>query len=97
MNSIVKTVFGLSIIIGIMVLIGWVMLKSPVPVESAYVKIIDVDDSEKIEQALSNAVNDVESRNFIVTEILLKKCPLGDVFSIKVGGQDRGRLLSLRP
>ena len=97
MNTIAKTVIGLIAMISIFAAIGWLLLKSPVPVESSYVKIIDVDDSEKIEQALSNAVNDVESRNFIVTEISLKRCPLDNSFSIKVGGQDRGRILSLRP
>ena len=59
-----------------------------------YVKTIVVDDSAKIEQALSNAVNDVHSRNFIVVQVNVKQRLLNDNFVVTCGGIEQGNLLS---
>ena len=57
-----------------------------------YAKTIQVDDSSKIEQAISNAVNDVKSRNFIVIKLDVESWHERE-FKITCGGVDRGNLL----
>lgn len=57
-----------------------------------YARIIQVDDSSKIEQAISNAVNDVKSRNFIVINLGVETWH-DRSFKITCGGVDRGNLL----
>jgi len=59
-----------------------------------YTKTIVVDDLAKIEQALSNAVNDVHSRNFIVSQVSVKRRWFDDKFIVTCGGIERGNLLS---
>ena len=59
-----------------------------------YTKTIVVDDSVKIEQALSNAVNDVHSRNFTVIQVNVKRRWLDGNFAVTCGGIERGNLLS---
>ena len=65
------------------------------PVETQYTRSICVDKSEKIEQALSNAVEDVTSRKFIVVSTSVKQCRIDDSFVVEVKGIDKGNLLSL--
>ena len=57
-----------------------------------YARTIQVDDSSKIEQAISNAVNDVKSRNFIVIKLDVETRHDRE-FKITCGGIDRGNLL----
>ncbi len=57
-----------------------------------YARIVQVDDSSKIEQAISNAVNDVKSRNFIVIKLNVETWHDRE-FKITCGGVDRGNLL----
>ena len=57
-----------------------------------YARTIQVDDSSKIEQAISNAVNDVKSRNFIVIKLDVETWHDRE-FKITCGGVDRGNLL----
>ena len=64
-------------------------------VDTQYTRSICVDKSEKIEQALSNAVEDVTSRKFIVVSTSVKKRRIDDSFVVEVKGIDRGSLLSL--
>lgn len=59
-----------------------------------YARTIVVDDSAKIEQALSNAVNDVHSRNFTVIQVNVKRRFLDGKFTVTCGGIERGNLLS---
>lgn len=64
-------------------------------IDAQYSRRIYVDKSEKIEQALSNAVEDVTSRRFIVISTSVKKCVVDDDFIVEVRGVDKGHLLSL--
>lgn len=64
-------------------------------IDAQYSRRIYVDKSEKIEQALSNAVEDVTSRRFIVISTSVKKCVVDDDFIVEVCGVDKGHLLSL--
>ena len=57
-----------------------------------YARTIQVDDSSKIEQAISNAINDVKSRNFIVIKLDVESWHDRE-FKITCGGVDRGNLL----
>ena len=57
-----------------------------------YARTIQVDDSSKIEQAISNAVDDVKSRNFIVIKLDVETWHNKE-FKITCGGVDRGNLL----
>lgn len=71
---------------------------TPNVIGSNYECVIDVDDSTKIEQAISNAVNDVASRNFIVNKITVyeRNIFLGGsakTFKIRCGGISKANLL----
>ena len=70
------------------------ILFSRLDVATDYTKTIVVDDSAKVEQALSNAVNLVHSRNFIIVKINVKKRLRDGYFIIKCSGIDRENLLS---
>ena len=58
-----------------------------------YTKIIEVDSSEKIEWAISNAVHDVKSRDFVVKYLNVDYCWVDKTFRIECGGIERGNLL----
>ena len=79
------------IIYAILQLFGWVIF--PKEVSSDYTKQIIVDSSEKVEQAISNAVYDVEKRDFVVIRLNLEKCDSN--FIIKCYGKEKGNLLNL--
>ena len=57
-----------------------------------YARTIQVDDSSKIEKAISNAVNDVKSRNFKRIKLDVETWHDRE-FKITCGGVDRGNLL----
>ena len=67
----------------------------PEPVGAQYMKQIEVDSSEKIEWALSNAVHDVESHDFVVTAISVNYWPLKKSFIIRCGGRSHTDILIL--
>ena len=64
-------------------------------IETQYTRAIRVDKSEKIEHVLSNAVEDVTSRKFIVVSTAVKQGVVDDDFIVEVKGIDRAKLLSL--
>ena len=67
-----KVIVQATIILSICLLVIIMLIAySPNMVGSNYECVINVDDSSKIEQAISNAVNDVKSRNFIVNNIVV--------------------------
>lgn len=57
-----------------------------------YKTIVKVDDSSKVEWAISNAVNDVESRNFVVTKLDVETWHNKE-FRVTCGGVDKANLL----
>lgn len=59
-----------------------------------YVASAKADAPEKIEHILTNMVNDVKSRNFIVSEISIEYFPLGNSYKISVGGVTSNKLLT---
>ena len=70
------------------------LLLWPSILPSEYVASAKVDKPEKIEHILTNMVNDVKSRNFIVSKILIKYFPLDNSYKISVGGVTPGKLLT---
>ncbi len=85
-------------VIGIGALIAIIIILS-VPsryssIRNDYTREIVVDDSSKVEQAISNAVNDVVSRNFIVKMVDVKFDWLNEKYVISCGGIDRGNLIA---
>ena len=85
-------------------IIGWVILivfiisllcfiPAYIGTDIDYMKTITVDSSEKVEYAISNAVHDVKSRNFVVNTLSVKYCWIDKTFVIRCGGIDRGNLL----
>lgn len=95
-TSYMPTVFAacFALVLIILVFMAFSLLMT---VQPAYKKVIEVDSSDKIEQALSNAVNDVKSRDFVVVNMTLKRHPLSKTFSIEVGGRPRGDILAFQP
>lgn len=57
-----------------------------------YARIIKVDDSSKIEQAISNAVNDVKSRNFVIIRLDVETWH-DKVFTVTCEGVDKANLI----
>ncbi len=90
-NACVTTILGVC---GLVVVGGsllWLLLSFH-EVGCDYTKCITVDDSSKIERAISNVVNDVKSRNFVVTKLVVDSYKNRE-FRVKCGGVDRGNLL----
>ena len=75
------------------VLVFGLVIPAYVNIDSDYVRKIVVDDSSKIELAISNAVDDVASRGFIVNNIDVKRSWLNKTFEVQCGGIERGNLL----
>lgn len=60
-----------------------------------YEKRIEVDKAEKVPQAITNAIQDVESRNFIVVNLQVRECFIDRTFEVRAKGLDKGSLLNL--
>ena len=94
-ESISKIVFE-CIVIGLFVTLVTIMIwwfrPSYSCVKSDYTKSIKVDSISKVEQAISNAIHDVESRNFIMIGLDVSVYNKRN-FEITCRGVDRGNLL----
>ena len=72
-----------------------IVVPAYIRIENDYTCKIEVNDSSKVEWAISNAVNDVKSRGFIVHEVNVKRCWVNNNnFVIQCGGITRGNLLA---
>lgn len=69
------------------------VLAWPEKLASDYHCRIVVDKYEKIPQAMTNAVSDVTSRNFIVISVDVERYPLAKTYSITCRGITTYRLL----
>ena len=92
LNEMWKCVLEVIGIIAFVVAFGIWFLADDSVIKCDYVRTIQVDDSSKIEQAISNAVNDVKTRNFIVIKLGVETWH-DRSFKIPCGGVDRGNLL----
>ncbi len=76
----------------IMVGIGFVFCYSPVQVTTEYSTRISVDKSDKIENAISNVVSDLEKRDFVPVYLVVNWHPLSKTYVVYAKGIDRTKL-----
>ena len=79
----------------IMVGIGFALYYSPVQLTSEYSTKISVDNPDKVENAISNVVSDLEKRDFVPVHLEVNWHPLGKTYVIYAKGIDRTKLGSL--
>ena len=79
----------------IMVGVGFVLCYSPVQVQSEYSTRISVDKPDKIENAISNVVSDLEKRDFVPVHLTVNWHPLSKTYVVFAKGIDRTKLGSL--
>ena len=92
MRKCVLEVIGISVfVVAFGIWLIW-FLANDSNIKYDYARIVQVDDSSKIEQAISNAVNDVKSRKFVVTKLDVET-QHDRSFKITCAGVDRGNLL----
>ena len=85
-------------IVGILLIvvgIGFMICYSPVRVTSDYSTRISVDNPNKIENAISNVVSDLEKRDFVPVYLEVNWHPLSKTYVIYANGIDRTKLSSL--
>lgn len=78
-----------------MCLIGFMICYSPVQVTSEYSTEISVDKPDKIENAISNVVSDLEKRDFVPVHLEVNWHPLSKIYAVYAKGIDRTKLRSL--
>lgn len=90
-----------SIVVGTLLLCGAALVTVTIASDNArqcdadYTKTIIVDKAEKIPAALSNAVECIESKGFVLTKLNISK-PIGnDKCVIAAGGKDLGNVLQI--
>ena len=81
----------------IMIGIGFALYYSPVQVASEYSTSISVDKPDKIENAISNVVSDLEKRDFVPIHLGVNWHPLGKTYVIYARGIDRTKLGKYEP
>lgn len=88
-----KNVFQIFVIILVLAIIVYSIIPKSYNINDNYVRKIIVNDSSKVEWAISNAVNDVQSRNFIVKTLQVKYNWVISSYVIICGGINRECLL----
>ena len=85
-------------IVGILLIVSgvvFVLCFSPVRLQSEYSTKISVDKPDKIENAISNVVSDLEKRDFVPVHLEVNWHPLGKTYVVYARGIDRTKLGSL--
>ena len=88
-----KTVINALIASVVIASVALFFIALPEGLASDYKCQIIVDKYEKIPQAMTNAVGDVTSRDFIVIDVGVEKFPLAKTYCITCRGITRARLL----
>lgn len=92
MTKVIMPIVGILLIVfGIWFLICY----SPVQLTSEYSTNISVDKPDKIENAISNVVSDLERRDFVPVYLVVNWHPLDKTYVIYAKGIDRTKLSSL--
>ena len=81
----------------IVTVIGYAIVYSPCLLQPEYSTSISVETPDKIENAISNAVSDLEKRDFVPVELEVKWYPARKTYAIYVWGIDRTRLGKYEP
>ena len=85
------------IVVFIVAMVVWATTRSPTTVSGDFESAVAVDDSGKIETAISNIVSDMRRRDFVPVNMEVKWCPVEKHFKVRVRGIDRGNLLKCNP
>ena len=90
------TVFFGVLILAFIILIVGLQIDTSTPIQYDYQSVVEVDKSEKVEWAISNAVQAVTSRNFVLTGIEIIHCTFGcDKFVVKARGCEQATILRM--
>ena len=91
MSRIVLIVGFLLIVVGM----GLALFYSPVQLRAEYSTRISVDRPDKIENAISNVVSDLEKRGFVPVNLDVNWNPISKTYVVYAKGIDRIKLGSL--
>ena len=86
-----------GILLLIAVLIGYAICHSPCLLHTEYSTKISVETPDKIENAISNVVSDLEKRDFVPVNLEVKWHPLSKTYVIYASGIDRAKLSKYEP
>ena len=88
--------FGPMVVVMLFVVaIVFAICYSPVQVPSEYFTKISVDKPDKIENAISNVVSDLEKRDFVPVHLGVNWHPASKTYVIYAEGIDRTKLASI--
>jgi hypothetical protein len=95
----IKKIVGIVFILILVVGIGFAICYSPVELGmgAEYTTQISVETPDKIENAVSNAVADLEKRDFVPVGLTVRWHPARKTYVIRMGGMDRTSLGKREP
>ena len=96
-TKIIKTIVPIVCILLIMLGIGYTLCQSPRLLRSEYSTKFSVDSPDKIANTISNAVYDLEKRDFVPVNLKVWWHPTSKTYSICIGGIDRAKLGKYEP
>lgn len=88
-------ILSIVLLIAAMVVIG--ICKSPVQVRPEYTTQISVETPDKIKNAISNVVSDLEKRDFVPVNLEVKWHPADKTYVVFAMGIDRTNLCKYEP
>ena len=97
MKAIVTIIVPIVCTTLIMLVIGFATGYSPSPLRYEYSTRISVDTADKIENAVSNAVSDLDKRYFVLVNMEVKWHPASQTYVIYARGIDRTKLGKYEP
>ena len=93
-SQIVSILLPIAFLFG---LIGYAICHSPTKLHPEYSTQISVETPDKIENAISNAVSDLEKRDFVPVELEVNWHPRSKTYVIYIWGIDRTNLGKYEP
>ena len=93
-SQIVSILLPIAFLFG---LIGYAICHSPCLLQPEYFTQISVETPDKIENAISNVVSDLEKRDFVPVNLEVKWHPLSKTYVIYMSGIDRTKLSKYEP
>ena len=90
-----KLIMPIVVILFIVSMVVFGLCYSPVHLQSDYTTKVSVDKPDKIENAISNVVSDLEKRDFVPVYLEVNWHPLGKTYVVYAKGIDRTKLRSL--
>lgn len=94
MTKVIVPIVCISILIGV---IGYAICSAPTMLRSEYTTKISVDKPDKIENAISNAVADLEKRDFVPVDLDVMWHPASKTYVVYARGIDRTKLSKWEP